>query len=277
MKGSRHAVVGAGIVGLAIARSLAIRGADVTVFEGDAVPQGASVRNFGTLWPIGQPSGPRRNMAVKSLEIWREVIRETGAWSAPDGSLHLAYHDDELKVLEEFAAAANADGFACALLDASDTVARHDAVRRDGLKGSLWSEHEWQVNPRVVSRLIRQWLDERLGVRFELGTRVNACSGGEISAGRKRWPFDHVWIAPGAELQTLYPEVFAAMGLRRCKLQMMRTSPIGWHGPILAGGLTLTHYEGFAACPSLPVLKTSARARLANADRRRRSCPGVAP
>jgi glycine/D-amino acid oxidase-like deaminating enzyme len=62
MSGERDAVIGAGIVGLAIART-------VTVFDTGASPQGASVRNFGTLWPIGQPAGPRRTMALASLAI----------------------------------------------------------------------------------------------------------------------------------------------------------------------------------------------------------------
>jgi glycine/D-amino acid oxidase-like deaminating enzyme len=59
MSGERDAVIGAGIVGFALARALARRGRSVTVFETGATPHGASVRNFGTLWPIGQPAGPR--------------------------------------------------------------------------------------------------------------------------------------------------------------------------------------------------------------------------
>ena len=133
----RQAVVGAGIVGLALARSLAVRGAAVTVFEADAVPQGASVRNFGTLWPIGQPSGSRRAMALRSLAIWREILQATGAWFAPDGSLHVAYHDDEFNVLAEFAARANADGFPCELRDAAATL--RSALRFTGRVSSARS------------------------------------------------------------------------------------------------------------------------------------------
>ena len=67
MTNERHAVIGAGIVGLALARALARRGHAVTVLEADRPPQGASIRNFGTLWPVGQPEGPRRTMALESL------------------------------------------------------------------------------------------------------------------------------------------------------------------------------------------------------------------
>lgn len=260
MSGRRDAVIGAGIVGLALARALARRGRTVTVFEADPSPQGASVRNFGTLWPIGQPAGPRRTLAVESLAIWRDVLASTHAWSAAAGSLHLAYRADELSVLSEFAARANADGFACEVLDPLRTVERSTHVRRDGLLGSLWSPHELQVNPRQVSECLRRWLSERWRVVFEDGTRVTACSGGVVRAGRRTWQVDRVWLATGADLQTLYPEDFAGLGLRRCKLQMMRTAPVDWPlGPILAGGLTLGHYECFRPCPSLAAL----RARLA--------------
>lgn len=256
MSSARDAVIGSGIVGLALAYALARRGRQVTVFEADAAPQGASVRNFGTLWPVGQPAGPRRSMARASMAMWDDVLAGARAWSAPDGSLHLAYHDDELAVLSEFAAAANVDGYPCHLLDPAQTRDRSAHVRVAGLKGALWSPHERQVNPRQVMMRVPAWMRERWQVRFEHGTRVTSCSGGMVRAGQQTWPADHVWLAAGADLQALYPESFAALGLRRCKLQMMRTTPLdGSLGPILAGGLTLTHYECFAGCASLPALK----------------------
>ncbi|RMG72553.1 MAG: FAD-dependent oxidoreductase, partial [Bacteroidetes bacterium] len=62
----------------------------------------------------------------------------------------------------------------------------------------------------------------------------------------------------GADLESLFPEVFRDSPLVKVKLQMMRTAPQpgGWRmGPALAGELTLTHYEAFEACPSLPALR----------------------
>src|SRR5690349_20876543 len=68
------AVVGAGVLGLAHAYHLARRGLRVGVFERQPRAQGASVRNFGMLWPIGQLAGPLYRLARRSLEIWSDVL-----------------------------------------------------------------------------------------------------------------------------------------------------------------------------------------------------------
>ncbi len=100
------AVVGAGVLGLAHAYHLACRGLRVTVFERHPQARGASVRNFGMLWPVGQPAGPRYDTARRSRDVWLDVLRAAGLWHDPCGSLHVAYHADEEQVLREFAAAA---------------------------------------------------------------------------------------------------------------------------------------------------------------------------
>ena len=71
-------VVGAGVLGLAHAYELARRGRRVAVFERSPAAVGASVRNFGMLWPIGQPLGPAPHPGRRSLEIWLEVLRAAG-------------------------------------------------------------------------------------------------------------------------------------------------------------------------------------------------------
>src|SRR5690242_14905365 len=97
------AVVGAGIVGLAHAYHLARQGRRVVVFERHPAACGASIRNFGMLWPIGQPAGRMHKMGLRSRDLWLEVLASSGLWHARCGSLHLAYREDEAQVLAEFA------------------------------------------------------------------------------------------------------------------------------------------------------------------------------
>src|ERR1700744_5216472 len=88
---SRSAIViGAGIVGLATARALALRGFSVKVFERTERAVGASIRNFGMIWPIGQPAGKMYDRAIRSRNIWKELSGRAGFWHSNEGSLHLA-------------------------------------------------------------------------------------------------------------------------------------------------------------------------------------------
>ena len=252
-------VVGAGIVGLAHAWSAARRGHRVTVFERNPVAAGASVRNFGMVWPIGQPSGEAHAVALRSRQAWLELARDAGLWVNPCGSIHLAHRDDEWAILEEFARAAPGLGYTCELLTRAEVLRRTAAANPDGLKGGLFSPTELGVNPRTAVRALPGWLASRLDVRFEFATTITSVEPGRVrSADGRGWSFDRTIVCGGADFETLFPAIFRGAGLSRCKLQMLKTvsQPEGFLiGPHLASGLTLRHYANFAVAASLPALK----------------------
>ncbi len=251
-------VVGAGVIGLAHAYHLARRGRRVAVFEQSPRAMGASVRNFGMLWPIGQPFGERRALATRSLEIWRDVLSNAGLPHDCCGSLHLAYHEDEAQVLREYAETAHEAGDPVELLSSSEITRRTQAVKREGLQAALWSPREICVDPRQVIARLPLWLEKQFGVRFHYGLAVTDIDLPAVRAGGKTHHARRAWVCSGQEFALLFPEHVAAAGMTRCKLQMMRSSIVanGWRlGPMLAAGLTLRHYPSFECCPTLPALK----------------------
>src|SRR6195952_492575 len=117
---SRSAIViGAGIVGLATARALALRGFSVKVFERSENAVGASIRNFGMIWPVGQTAGKMYDRASRPRDIWKELAPKANFWIEPAGSLHLAYHPDEWQVLQELYESFQKEGRPVELLNKS--------------------------------------------------------------------------------------------------------------------------------------------------------------
>jgi D-hydroxyproline dehydrogenase subunit beta len=252
------AIVGGGILGLAHAYRAAKRGRSVVLFERGVRATGASIRNFGTIWPIGQPAGVMHELALASRSLWLAMLRETGLPHFPTGSLHLAYRQDELDVLQEFADLAPSIGYRCELLPPSKVVERSRAARPQGLRGGLWSDTELTVDPRRIVGALPEILRD-LGVDVQFGCPVLHIDLPRIETSRGLWQADAAIVCSGDDFETLYPEVFVDSGLTRCKLQMMRTvpQPDGWQlGPALAAGLTLRFYKAFRSCTTLDALRS---------------------
>ncbi|SIO61633.1 FAD dependent oxidoreductase TIGR03364 [Singulisphaera sp. GP187] len=264
-------VIGAGIVGLAHAWSAAERGHRVTVFERSGQASGASIRNFGMVWPIGQPAGEWHHVALRSRERWLELSKAANLWVNPCGSIHLAHRDDEWSVLQEFHALAPRLGFDCTLLSAGQVIERTPAANPEGLRGGLHSPTELCVNPVTTIRSLPEWLTKTYGVLFATRTAITEIDSGWVtSADGRRWDLDRVIVCGGSDLTTLFPTVLAQSGLKLCKLQMMKTplQAAGWRmGPHLASGLTLRHYRNFEVCPSLAAVKARVAMETPELDR----------
>ncbi len=249
------AVVGAGVVGLAFAWEAARRGRSVAVFERSRRAEGASIRNFGMVWPVGQPDGPHLTRALRSAERWRELGSQGAVWVNPCGSLHVAHAADEAAVLHEFATRRPGVVF----LEPAEACRRFPSINADGLTGALYSQSELCVDPPNAIHGLATFLTTTHNVSVRFNTAVVGVDTGRIHlADGSTCRAERVLVCSGSDFATLFPESFATSGLRLCKLQMMKTGPQpgGWRfGSHLAGGLTLAHYRGFEGCSSLPAVK----------------------
>jgi len=251
------AVVGGGILGLAHAYVFARRGKRIVLFERSGRAAGASVRNFGMIWPIGQPGGEMHQLALCSRETWIEILAAAKLNYRPTGSLHVAYCPDEAEVLREFAEIGPSAGYACQWLGREETLARSPAVRQESLQGALWSGTELTVDPREAVAGLGAYLPA-IGVECRYGVAVKRIDLPIVETSSGCWEVDAAIVCAGDDFETLYPEVFSGSGLTRCKLQMMRTRPQpgAWQfGPALAAGLTLRFYKSFTICAALSALK----------------------
>lgn len=258
MSTGKAIVVGSGIVGLAITRALVLKGFSVELLDRSAKATGASVRNFGMVWPIGQPLGHLYERALYSRSVWQDLAGKAGFWYETAGSLHLAYDDLETEVMHSFF---DQEGKARDMqwLSPSGISAISPAAVASGLKGGLYSSAEIIIDPREAIQSLNRYYTEQQKVTFHPGCLVTGISGQIVhTSGGDIFEGDLVVVCSGADFETLYPELFKLRPMVKCKLQMMRTAiqPEGWRiGPALCGGLSLIHYSSFRSAPGLDALK----------------------
>ena len=259
---SRITIIGAGIVGLSHAWMAAKRGHSVTVHERHPKARGATIRNFGMIWPVGQPAGEPLEIAKQSRNLWLEFAKDSGLWLNPSGSIHLAHRKDELEILREFAELGPPLGYDVKLLNRNETLAKAPGANPEGLLGGLWSGTECGVNPRIAVATLANWLTEKYGVGIRFASRVISVESGPNGPlirleNNDIVNSDCIVVATGSDFQELFPTQFANCGVSSCKLQMLATKgqPNSWRiGPNLASGLTLRHYDNFRICSSTKAL-----------------------
>jgi FAD dependent oxidoreductase TIGR03364 len=253
-----HAVViGAGIIGLAHAITAREAGWRVTLLERDPRARGASVRNFGTIWPIGCVPGAEREQGLFGAQRWKALAAAADFWIAPHGSLTLAYREEAWAVLQEFAAL-NGAAVDHTICSADDVTRRFPAVQPNGLLGALRSDAECVVHPPSALLALARYA-QQIGVTMHFGTPVVQVHDDALTTSDGRLiAFDRLVIAAGEEMRLLFPSEVADAQVQPCRLQMMRTAPqpAGFDlGAILVSDLTLCHYPAFQQCPSIPALR----------------------
>jgi len=260
-------IVGAGIIGLAHAVIAVEKGLSVLIVEQEQQSYGASVRNFGLIWPIGQPPGELYERALKSRNKWVEMSEKAGLWAFQNGSIHVAHKHDEFEVLNEYH---SKFGNETRLLNAEEVMKISPHVNPNNLLGGLYSSTEVNVDPKKAIYALGYWLSIQQNCDIRFGVKTLAVETGYIHTTQGSFQANQIYICNGADFLSLYPKVFAESGLIKSKLQMMRSrsQPIDFKlGPTICGGLTLRHYASFEQCESLEQLKVRVADKMQDYDK----------
>jgi glycine oxidase len=131
----RVIVVGAGVIGCAVAYELARRGAHVHLLDGRAPGRGATFASAGILAPAVEGHNPDLlHLTSCSLAAYDEFIRRVRHDSGVDidyartGTLQVAFTKEQAAVLAEIATRCAASGIAHELLDTTGTRALEPSV-----------------------------------------------------------------------------------------------------------------------------------------------------
>lgn len=225
-------MIGAGIIGCAIAHALARRGAAVRVFDARAIGAGATQASAGVLAPyIESPSpGPLLDLAVRSLSMYDSFISAVRQDSGIDveyrltGTLEvLADQDAAASVREHLQAGAE-------WLDAAAAIGLEPALPPTIHAAILTRAHGYVVAPQLTEALT--WAALRHGTEMETGRRVaGVCARGEQIEIRAEdgatWVAPFVVIAAGSWASQLGLSDRAAAAVRPIRGQIIR---LAWPG-----------------------------------------------
>ncbi|MFG2285157.1 TIGR03364 family FAD-dependent oxidoreductase [Streptomyces sp. NPDC048595] len=225
----RVIVVGAGVLGTMHAWHAIERGHEVLHLEREAEARGASVRNFGQIWVSGRAGGEELECALRARELWEGIgARVPALGFRANGSLTVVGNDAERAVAEAAVRRPDAAARGYRLLDAGQARALNPALRGD-FTGALWCERDAAVEPRTAQRALKEALLASgrytyLGgreVREVVGERAVRDDHDELHRG------DAVVLCTGAWLGGLVRELIPDLPVRRVRLQMMQTDPLG--------------------------------------------------
>lgn len=250
-------VAGAGIVGLSVALAAVKKGKRVAVLERGAKAIGASIRNFGFVTITGQQAGDHWARAMRSRDIWLEVVEEAGIEVIHRGLLLAARRSEAVDVLHAFHATPM--GQECRMVTREEAAGMVPALRLGDIRELLYSPHEIRVESVQAIPRIAAWLAEKHGVSFHWNTAVQAVDGHRVETSRGVLQAESIVVCPGDDLSTLFPDRIGQYGLKICTLQMLRLAAGTASAPARLGAavmsdMSFARYEGFDALPQARAL-----------------------
>lgn len=237
-------IVGAGIIGLAIARLLALQGLRVQVIDRESPGREATWAAAGMLSPLGEAASapPMRVMADASLARWPDLaaaLREDTTVDveyATGGAMHVAFDAAGATALDRLIARGAKDG---AERWSAEQARQHEPSLSMAVSAAAFIARDHRVDNRRVGQAL--WAAcTGAGVEFRLGARVQQAvlrndgrrrfaavrlsGGGEVEAGA-------LVVAAGAwsgQIQGLP----STLPVRPVRGQMFALSPVPGERPV---------------------------------------------
>jgi glycine oxidase len=175
------AIIGGGVIGLAVARALALRGVpNVLLIERNSLGAESSSAAAGMLAPQAEANRAHEffELTCQSRDLYpayaSALLSETGIDIQLDstGTLYLAFTEHDEDELEKRFQWQNEGGLPIRKLSAAEVRKLEPAIN-EHVRAALMFPLDTQVeNRRLISALAAA--NERLGVRMETGTRVTS-------------------------------------------------------------------------------------------------------
>lgn len=221
---TRVAVIGGGIIGLATARELAVRGARVIVLEQGMIASGTSSRGEGNILVSDKLIPTEAKLALRSLELWRRFAQETpqSFEYEPKGGIITAANPRQLELLTAQAGRQQVLGIRSQVVSAAALTELEPHIN-PGLCGGVVYPQDAQVMP-IQAVLALGQAARLLGVDLRTNARVVGVQGGGsglsvVLAGGQIVQADAVvqavgpWAGQLAQVLGGHAEVFPRRGL----------------------------------------------------------------
>ena len=231
-------IIGAGIIGLAIAFELVRRNRSVLVLERDRIGAGATWASAGMLAPVSEAKAEEPAMVELALESHRrypefvEAVEAASGLSCgfrQDGTLVVALGRDEEEELEHLREAQQSRGLRSIPLTADEVFEREPHLS-GWVTGGLLAAEDYQVDPRLLVKALATAIRSGGGIIAE-GARVEALESegtrlrrvsGQCGSREFTVDCDVAVVAAGAWSGTTIDSPVSAFGIRPVKGQICR-------------------------------------------------------